>query len=116
MSLSIYRRHSLLCGRQSRRYRRCKCPCWIEGTLEGKYFRRSLKVRSWERAQKLVREMEEFGLQPQRVTLEHACNAFIQDAESRGLREASLYKYRLLFRRRLQRYAGREPLTGSRAD
>lgn len=107
MSLQIYRRHSPNCPQKSRRYRRCNCPCWIEGTLEGKYFRKSLKVRSWDRAQKLVHEMEEFGLQPQRATLEHACNAFIQDAESRGLREASLYKYRLLFRR-LQGFATNE--------
>ncbi|MGH9684451.1 MAG: tyrosine-type recombinase/integrase [Candidatus Acidiferrales bacterium] len=70
----------------------------MEGTLEGKYLRQSLKVRSWERAEKKIREMEEGG-QSQRITLEHACESFIQDARSRGLRPPSLYKYELLFRR-----------------
>jgi integrase/recombinase XerD len=99
--LSIYRRHGLNCNQTSRRYRRCNCLCWVEGTLEGKYLRQSLKVRSWERAEKIIREMEESGdeKRAKRITLVQACDSFIQDAQSRRLQEATIYKYRLLFQR-----------------
>lgn len=94
--LSVYKRHSSECPQTSRQYRRCNCPCWVEGTVEGKYYRQSLKTRSWERATKLAREIEEG--KTQRVTIEEATKAFERDAEARGLREASLYKYQLLFK------------------
>lgn len=64
--------------------------------MEGKYYRQSLKTRSWERATKLAREMEEG--KTQRVTIEKATASFLDDAEARGLREPSIYKYRLLFK------------------
>jgi integrase/recombinase XerD len=94
--LTIYRRHSSNCPQESRRYRRCNCPCWIEGTIEGKYYREALKTRNWERATKLAREKEEG--KTERVTIEVATEAFIRDAEARGLRTASIYKYKLLFK------------------
>src|ERR1700733_14293083 len=104
--LTVYRRHGLRCRQHSRRYRRCTCLCWVEGTLEGKYFRRSLKVRSWERAEKIIREMEE-GRRAERITIEKSCEAFIQDAESRRLQAATVAKYLLLFRR-LKEWAASE--------
>ena len=104
--LSIYRRHSPNCPQTSRRYRRCNCPCWAEGTVEGKYYRRALKVRSWERAQEKLREMEQ-GATGERVTVAKACDAFIEDAKARGLRPPSIYKYDLLFRR-LKTFAEQE--------
>ncbi|HEY0703385.1 MAG TPA: tyrosine-type recombinase/integrase [Candidatus Acidoferrales bacterium] len=94
--LSIYRRHSPNCPQKSRRYKRCSCACWTEGTIDGKYLRRSLRTRSWERAQKTVQNLEN-GDQVVRVTLKHACDSFIGDAKSRGLREPSIYKYTFLF-------------------
>lgn len=99
--LAIYRRHSPRCDQNSRRYRRCNCPVWCEGTLEGKYLRRALKVRSWERAEKLVREMQDSGNGKisGRTTVEQACDAFIRDAESRQLKHETVNKFRLLFRR-----------------
>jgi integrase/recombinase XerD len=66
--------------------------------LEGKYVRRALKVRSWTRAQAIVRDMEDHGLSGERVTIERACEAFIGDAKARGLRPPSIYKYELLFK------------------
>jgi integrase/recombinase XerD len=94
--LAIYKRYSSSCPQKSRRNRRCNCPCWVEGTVEGKYYRRSLKTRNWDSATKLAREIEEG--KTQRVIIEQATDAFVRDAEARGLREASLYKYRLLFK------------------
>jgi hypothetical protein len=36
-----------------------RCPVWIEGMLDGVHRRESLKVSSWEKAEKIRREMEE---------------------------------------------------------
>jgi integrase/recombinase XerD len=94
--LAVYKRHSPPCPHKSRQYRRCNCPCWIEGTVEGKYHRRSLKTRSWERATKLAREIEEGRTHS--VSIEEATASFLRDAEARGLRPPSIYKYKLLFK------------------
>jgi len=97
--LTVYKRHSAGCPHKARSYRRCNCPCWVEGTIEGKYYRESLKTRSWTRATELVREREESGGEAiRRITIEDATGAFIRDTEARGLREPSIYKYRLLFK------------------
>jgi len=37
------------------------------------------------------------SLEQKQVTIGHACEEFERDAEARGLREPTLYKYRLLF-------------------
>ena len=44
--LVVYKRHSAKCPHKERSYRRCNCPCWAEGTVEGKYFRESLKTQT----------------------------------------------------------------------
>jgi hypothetical protein len=66
--LAVYKRYAPTCPQTSRQYRRCICPWWIEGTVEGKYYRQSLKTRSWERATKLAREIEEG--QKQRIAIQ----------------------------------------------
>ena len=41
------------CKRKNPAYRGCKCPKWIQGTLDsGEFIRRSAKTRSWAKAQK----------------------------------------------------------------
>jgi integrase/recombinase XerD len=81
---------------------------WIEGTLEGKFLRRSLKTRSWTRATVLLRELEDGGA-AQKITITQATDSFLADAKARKLRPPSLYKYELLFRQ-LQEYAEKEGL------
>ncbi len=95
--LAIYKRHSADCPQKSRSYRRCDCPCWAEGTIEGRYIRESLKTRNWQRATEIVRD-KEAGKKDARVTIKQATEAFIRDAEARQLRPPSIYKYRLLFK------------------
>src|SRR6266852_1389231 len=57
--LTVYRRHNpALCKSTDRYYKRCTCPAWVEGTVGGKYVRRSLKTHSWERAVAKVRKMD----------------------------------------------------------
>jgi integrase/recombinase XerD len=83
---------------------------WVDGTLSGVPIRKSLHTRDWQKAQEIAREWEAEGQrveEAQPITVKEACDKFIDDAEARGLREPTLYKYRLLFRR-LQDFAGNE--------
>jgi len=52
--LTLWRRHKATCPhRADRYYRKCRCAVHVEGTVEGKYIRQSLKTRSWERGDTL---------------------------------------------------------------
>ncbi len=101
--LTLYRRHRRRCShrREGRTYRRCQCPIWMDGILAGQEMRKSLRLRDWQKAQSLVRQWEAEGevkQQSEPMTVKGACDEFLQDAQARGLREPTLYKYRLLFR------------------
>lgn len=108
--LSIYRRHTKGCPHRSegRKYRRCRCPIWVDGFLGKSEIRKSTGLRDWEKAQALVRQWEAEGnvaeASPGPVTIEEAWEQFLHDAAARGLREPSLYKYRLL-RRQMKTFA-----------
>src|SRR5215472_14208185 len=107
--LTIYRRHRKNCKQRmaGRDYRRCLCPIWVDGSLNGAEMRKSLRLRDWQRAQDLVRQWEAEGQKiekPKPLTVKEACDKFLVDAEARNLREPTLYKYRLLFRQ-LQEFA-----------
>ena len=57
--LSVYTRHYSPCTKKNLAWRRCRCPKWIQGTLDsGEFIRRSAKTRSWAKAQKQVNEIE----------------------------------------------------------
>lgn len=98
--LAIYRRHQPPCRRTSRRFRNCKCPIWVQGSLGGEYVRRSLDLRAWEAAVDLVRGWESAGKVGERrieiPTIAEAVEKFLADAKGRNLRESSLKKYRRL--------------------
>lgn len=65
--------------------------------MDSKRTLRSLGTRNWEVAQKQILALEASGDKTRR-TIEDACDSFVRDAEARGLRVASIYKYRLLFK------------------
>jgi integrase/recombinase XerD len=102
--LTIYRRHRRSCRQRAkgRKYRHCQCPIWVDGTLGEKEIRESLKLRDWPRAQDLIRQWEAENRriiqQEKEVTIKEAHVKFMADAVARKLNEATLYKYRLLFR------------------
>jgi integrase/recombinase XerD len=104
--LTIYRRHQRDCKHRpkGRRYRDCSCPIWVQGTLAGESIRQSLDLRGWQKAQEKIREWEAAGhrnleqRQSDQVTIEEARIKFLGDIEARKLNEATVYKYRLLFR------------------
>jgi hypothetical protein len=101
--LTTYRRHIKRCAHrgEGRGYRRCRCPIWVDGFLNGVEMRKSLKLRDWEKAQQKIREWEAEGIpieQPQAVSVEEAHERFEADAEDRNLRESTLKKFRVLFK------------------
>ena len=100
--LTIYRRHLKDCTHrpEGRSYRRCKCPIWVDGTLNGAELRKSLKSRNWEHCQEIVREWESNATTPRKpepISVQQACSRFETDVVARGLSEATVYKYRQLF-------------------
>jgi len=82
----------------------------VDGTVGGVDVRKSLHTRDWQKAQDIVRQWEAEGQrveEAQPLKVKEACDKFMADAEARGLREPTLYKYRLLFRQ-LQDFAASE--------
>jgi integrase len=99
--LTIYRRHVKNCEHrgEGRKYRRCRCPIWVDGFLNDVEIRESLDLRDWEKAQQRIREWEAKGVlaaEPEAVSIEKGCRDFLADAESRALQESTLRKYRQL--------------------
>ena len=114
--LTIYRRHKRGCEHRNegREYRRCKCPVWVEGKIGQEKVRKTLGVADWQKAQDKVRQWEAEGQrieeqQGQPLTFAEAREKFLADAEARRLNEATVYKYRLLFRQ-LEGFAARRGL------
>ena len=121
-SRNLYRNHERRCPHRDKRraYNKCHCPIWIDFSYGGRRICRSLGNRNWQKAEDLLRRWEktadrfspsepelprirvlEKDPRPPDHSLEAACREFLADATARGLREATLYKYRLLLRRLL---------------
>ena len=102
--LSLYRRHQSPCRYTSRRFRKCKCPIWVQGSLRGEYIRKSLDLRSWEAASDLVRGWEASGeigvVKPDVPDLKGAVGEFLAYQKSRNLAGETIRKYENLLGRR----------------
>lgn len=126
--LSVYTRHHPDCKNAGdKTWRRCSCPKWIWGSLNGKFIRQSAKTPRWEEAEELRRQLSE-GLLPAsrpasktdlaadpqvprregsssdrpqkpRVTVEAAVKAYPADATSRGVAPATHTKLTTIFRK-----------------
>lgn len=99
--LTIYRRHGSACPHRSRRYRRCGCPIWVQGTLAGDVVRRSLDLTSWEAATNLIRDWETTGkigeTRKRSISVGEAVDAYLTDCQAR-LKPPSVKKYRTLLK------------------
>lgn len=73
---------------------KCRCPLWGKGMLEGEPYQKSLKTRSFGRAQQIIREIED-GKRPKEkhISIKDALAAFITECEARNLTEPTLRKY-----------------------
>jgi site-specific recombinase XerD len=98
--LTVYRRHRAKCVQADDRIsKKCRCPLWATGTFEGRPYRKTLKTRSFERAQQLVHEIEKGTVDRKKaelITVPAAIEAFIKDCELRNLSSSTLGKYRRL--------------------
>lgn len=88
---------------EGRKYRRCRCPVWVDGFIGGQEIRKSLDTRDWEKAQDTIREWEAAGEMPvnddgEAMTIEELKTAFIENAKGRQLQEPTLDRYRIIFR------------------
>jgi integrase/recombinase XerD len=85
--LSLYRRHLSTCGQKSRRFRRCSCPVWVQGTLGGEEIRKSLDLTSWDAAEKILfawKEAGKIGAEGKKAVLLHeASEKYLRDAATR---------------------------------
>jgi hypothetical protein len=60
MLLSVFTRHSTGCKfSRDRACRRCNCPKWVGGQINGYYFRQSAKTHQWAEAEAVRLELEE---------------------------------------------------------
>jgi integrase/recombinase XerD len=112
MALTIYRRHAATCPHISkgRRWHRCQCPIWVQGSLGKEYVRQSLNLTVWGAAQERVRGWEasgQVGVVHQNIpTIREAVEKHIADAEARHLKPESVKKIRDILQRRLLDYCG----------
>jgi len=100
--LILWRRHVKDCPHREkgREYLKCQCPIWMDWRTDGPRIRRPVGTRNWQVAQRKAREWEAQGFAGggKTTTIQEATEKFIEDAKARNLREATLYKYDLLFR------------------
>ena len=60
MPLSVFTRHSTGCKfSRDRACRRCNCPKWVGGQVNGYYFRQGAKTRKWAVAEEMRLKLEE---------------------------------------------------------
>lgn len=108
--LTVYRRHSPDCQhfgkpRNGRGARGCACPIWVQGSLRGKYIRKALNLTSWEAAADVVRGWDASGeigvVKPDVPAIADAISRFFEDATARGLKPATIGKYKVLLEKQL---------------
>src|ERR1039458_5949633 len=83
-------------------------PIAVEGSLRGIKIRKSLDLRNWEAATRLIREWEVHS-PAGTLTVADAAERFIKDCESLKLSEAMIRKYRHVTEEIKQEF-GRAPL------
>jgi integrase/recombinase XerD len=115
-TLKIYRRHHPACPKKDmdRAFNDvCKCPLWVDGVLDGKELRASLKTKTLRLAKIKLHAMENPESAPDvpsSVALAYAWDSLIADLESNGLTASTVRKYKLL-KRQMLAYAEPRGLT-----
>jgi integrase/recombinase XerD len=107
--LTLYRRHSPNCPhaarKEPRRYRKCHCPIWVQGSLGGEYVKKALDLTSWAAASDLVTGWAAAGeigvVKPEAPSVREAVKKFLADAKVRHLGWESIRKYENVLERRL---------------
>lgn len=103
--LFVYSRHTSQCAhRDDLKYRRCRCPKWIDGYVDGKRARQSAQTRSWGQAGRNARLIEEAAdpskqRQPTPTTIANAIEAFLADEKGRNLSKETTKQSKTLFQK-----------------
>ena len=109
-SLALYRLHARNCPHRpkGRRWTRCTCSIWVQGSLGGKWVKKSLSTRDWSVAAATIHEWEaarEIGGKPFVVpTISEALQKYFDDAEARHLAPSTIRKRRELLNGKLLPY------------
>lgn len=108
--LTLYRRHTKKCGKKSRKYRRCPCPIWVDGTIATDLgvveVRKSLNTTDWETAAKLMNDLEAGSKEavaavlpkPEPMTFLEAKEKYLEAVKQRNLARLTEEKYKHLMR------------------
>jgi integrase/recombinase XerD len=106
-SLALYRLHARNCPHRpkGRRWTRCNCSIWVQGSLGKKWVKKSLSTRDWSVAAGTIHEWEaarEIGGKPFVVpTISEALQKYFDDAEARHLAPSTIRKRRELLNGKL---------------
>jgi len=102
----LFRRHIRSCPHrhEGRSYRRCNCPIWLDGIINGRRVLKSMRTIDWEKAQELVHTWKAKGIATVRseppisapkeesVSLEQAWEKYLVKVRERNLAPATIYK------------------------
>lgn len=107
--LTLYRRHGTDCPQTSRHYRRCHCPIYVEGSLDGEKIRKGLDLTSWDAASRKIAEWNAEGTigasSSSAISVSEAIEAYMRDARARGLRSETLRKLKTIFEKQFLSWA-----------
>ncbi len=96
--LTLFRRHTTDCPRKSRRYRRCKCPIHVEGSIGGPSIRKGTRPYFVGSGGTLIRESNVTGqiggVLAKTESIHRAIDAYLADCAARKLSPRSIYRYR----------------------
>ena len=120
MALFVYARHTSDCPKKSDRFwKRCRCPKWIRGLLNGSTIRQTADTRSWEKAEDKRRQLEEeaeqraaairTGEAPSRtsepISVKDAVKRFLASKRNENLAESTLDKLTTIFQKQFSHWA-----------
>jgi integrase len=118
MALRLIRRHLKDCPHTSTRYRRCKCPIHVYGTLAGEKIRKALDQTSWDAATDLINGWTTAGqigvVKLEAPMIREAVSKFFEDCEARKLGWEATRKYRHLLDDRFVPWTERKGLVNLR--
>jgi integrase/recombinase XerD len=107
-SLALYRRHGRTCPHREkgRRWTRCSCPVWAQGSIGGQWIKDSLNTRDWSVAAATVHRWESdkqirSDAKPVIPTIREALTKYFDDAEARHLAKTTIRKRRELLEGKL---------------
>ena len=114
--LSLYRLHARDCKHRAkgRKWTRCQCAIWTQGSLSGRWVKMSLHTRNWTAAAKIIHNWEatgKIGEEPPDIpTIKRAVEKYLADAEARHLAPETVRKRRELLEGKLVPYLRDEGL------